>query len=55
MRIVMVKKIMADGQECKKCREVAQRLKENDEMRYIDEVIWADVNDSESAGYKVAK
>ena len=34
MKIVMVKKIMEDGQECKKCREVSERLKQNDEMQY---------------------
>ncbi len=54
MKIVMVKKLMEDGLECKKCQEVSARLKLNDELQYIDEIIWADVNDPESAGYKVA-
>ena len=55
MKIIMVKKIMEDGKECKKCLEVTQRLKQNDELQYIDKVVWADVNKPESAGYKIAK
>ena len=54
MKIIMVKKIMEDGQECKKCREVSERLEKSDELQYINQIIWADVNNPESAGYKVA-
>jgi hypothetical protein len=55
MKITMVKKIRDDGKECRKCQEVTQRLKENDEWTYIDRVVWADVNNPESEGYKLAE
>ena len=55
MKIIMVKKIMEDGQDCKKCREVSQRLEEGNELKFIDEIIYADVRDPDSNGIKVAK
>lgn len=55
MKITMVKKIMEDGKECKKCREVTERLEQNNELQYIDSILWADVNDHESEGFKIAE
>ena len=55
MNILMVKKILDDGSECKKCQEVYERLESNNEMRFIDKIIYADVRDSQSEGYKTAK
>ncbi len=55
MKITMVKKIKEDGKECKKCREVVQRLEQNNELQYINEILYADVNDPESAGCILAK
>jgi hypothetical protein len=55
MKITMVKKILEDGKECKKCQEVSQRLEQNDELQYINQIVWADVNNPESEGYKIAK
>ncbi len=55
MEIIMVKKIFEDGSECKKCSEVSERLKENDELKYIDKFAYADVRDSSSEGFKLAE
>jgi hypothetical protein len=54
MSITMVKKILEDGTECKKCQEVSERMEINDEMRHIDRVVYADVRDEKSEGYKIA-
>ncbi len=45
---------MEDGLECKKCREVSQRLEANGEMRFINKIIYADIRDSQSEGYQLA-
>ncbi|MFH1322003.1 MAG: hypothetical protein ABII90_15295 [Bacteroidota bacterium] len=50
----MVKKILKDGSECKKCKEVSERLEVNDEMRFIDRVAYADVRDPGSEGFQLA-
>jgi hypothetical protein len=55
MKIVMVKKILADGSPCKKCGEVLERLESSNLMRGIDEVIVADERDPSSAGLALAK
>jgi hypothetical protein len=54
MKITMVKKLLEDGSECKKCREVTERLKAHNEMNKIDRVVYADVRDTESEGFKLA-
>jgi hypothetical protein len=54
MSITMVKKILEDGTECKKCQEVSERMEINSEMRHIDRVVYADVRDKESEGYQIA-
>jgi hypothetical protein len=50
----MVKKILEDGTECKKCQEVCERMETNNEMQFIDRVVYADIRDHESEGYKLA-
>ncbi len=50
----MVKKILEDGSECKKCREVSERLSANDEMKFIDYIAYADVKNPESEGFLLA-
>lgn len=55
MRITLVKKILADGSPCGKCRDVEQKLKENDQEKYLDQVLIADERDPESAGMKLAR
>ncbi len=54
MEIIMVKKRMEDGSECKKCKEVHDRLEANDELKYINKTVYADVNDPQSEGMKLA-
>ncbi len=52
--ITLVKKIMADGEPCRKCLEVEQRLIGEGLMNRIDHVIIADERDSNSEGMKKA-
>ncbi|MFP4622277.1 MAG: hypothetical protein ACLFM7_13270 [Bacteroidales bacterium] len=55
MKITMVKKLLEDGSECKKCQEVTERLNAHNEMDKIDRIAYADVRDPESEGFKLAK
>lgn len=55
MKITMVKKIMEDGEECKKCREVSHRLKEGNELDLIDRIVFADMRDPDAEGNSLAK
>ena len=55
MKITLVKKILADGSPCAKCRDVQQKLEENDQLRFIDQTLIADVRDAQSPGMQVAK
>lgn len=55
MNITMVKKIMEDGQECKKCREVSERLESGGELAFINKIIYADMRDPSSEGHSVAE
>lgn len=55
MKITFVKKIKADGEPCRKCADVQDRLDSADQMRFIDEVIIADERDPESPGIQLAK
>lgn len=55
MKITLVKKILENGNECKKCIEVTERLKENDEMKLISEVVYADERDATSEGFILAQ
>ena len=48
--ITFVKKILADGEPCGKCRDVEQRLTEGDYWHAIDRVVVADERDPNSAG-----
>jgi hypothetical protein len=54
MHITFVKKIKADGEPCRKCAEVQQRLEENGQLSRIDEVVIADERDPSSAGMLLA-
>lgn len=53
--ITLVKKLLEDGSECKKCREVSERLQANDEMKYIDRIVFADERNPDSEGFKLAQ
>jgi hypothetical protein len=54
MHITFVKKIKANGEACRKCAEVQQRLEENQQLNRIDEVVIADERDPNSAGMLLA-
>src|SRR5262245_22119237 len=53
-QITFVKKILADGQPCGKCRDVEERLTEGDHWQAIDCVVVADERDSQSPGMQLA-
>ena len=55
MHITLVKKILASGEPCRKCRDVEQRLKDGGHWPRIDEVITADERDPNSPGMRLAK
>jgi len=50
MHVIMVKKKLADGSDCRKCNEVTQYLQSRGLWDRIDEVVWARENDPESPG-----
>ena len=53
--ITFVKKILADGELCKKCREVAERLESEGLLDFIDHIAIADERDADSEGVRLAK
>ncbi|QKX18339.1 hypothetical protein [Microbulbifer sp. YPW1] len=55
MRITLVKKVLADGSLCAKCNDVEQKLKENDQEKFLDEILIADERDLESPGMQLAQ
>ena len=55
MHITFVKKIKADGTECRKCIEVQSRLEKDGYIEKINTVVIADENDENSMGLKLAK
>lgn len=55
MRITLVKKVLADGSLCAKCNDVEQKLKENDQEKFLDEILIADERNPESPGMQLAQ
>jgi hypothetical protein len=53
-KITFVKKVLANGEPCGKCRDVEDRLTAGDHWRAIDDVIVADERDPNSRGMQVA-
>ncbi len=53
-KITLVKKILADGNPCKKCGEVLTRMESEDQMKHIDDVLVADERDPLSPGMVLA-
>jgi hypothetical protein len=53
-RITFVKKILADGSPCAKCRDVEARLEAGGHFASIDRVVVADERDPDSAGMRLA-
>jgi hypothetical protein len=54
MTVTFVKKIKVDGNPCRKCAEVEERLTTAGLMSKIDEVVIADERDAGSAGMRLA-
>ena len=54
MYIRMIKKILKDGQPCRKCLGIEERLIRNGLIDRIDEIIIADERDNNSQGMKLA-
>ena len=55
MHITFVKKILASGEPCQKCNDVARRLEESGQIARIDETLIADERDPDSAGMLLAR
>nr|WP_271407808.1 hypothetical protein [Pseudomonas sp. Q1-7] len=51
MRITLVKKVLADGQDCRKCRDVMERLERGGHLDRIDRILVADERNPASAGW----
>lgn len=54
MHIIMVKKRLANGEACPKCIQAEEMLRERGLWERIDEVVWAQEGDPESAGMRLA-
>jgi len=54
-RIVMVKKIMADGSPCAKCDEIEQRLRRDGWAARIERTVIADERHADSEGMQLAR
>jgi hypothetical protein len=50
MTITMVKKVLADGSECRKCAEATAHLESRGLSGRIDEIVWAHEGDPSSPG-----
>ena len=51
----MVKKILANGEPCKKCQDVERRLKEANYWAKLDAIVIANENDPKSEGMELAQ
>ncbi|SDH78666.1 hypothetical protein [Pseudomonas panipatensis] len=54
MRITLVKKVLADGQDCRKCKDVYRRLEKGGYLGRIDRILVADERNPSSAGWMAA-
>ena len=55
MHITFVKKLLASGEPCAKCRDVEERLERSGLMPRIDRVVVADERDDSSEGMRLAR
>ncbi len=55
MHITFVKKILANGEPCRKCRDVETRLDRSGHMSRIDRILIADERERESPGAMLAE
>jgi hypothetical protein len=54
MHITMVKKTLADGSDCRKCADASEYLQSRGLWDRVNDVIWADENDVDSPGMRLA-
>ena len=54
-KITFVKKILKDGQPCKKCAEVETRLRKTGQLQHINKIAIADERNPDSEGIKLAE
>lgn len=52
--ITFVKKILANGDLCKKCQDVFERMRSDGILTLIDHVVIADASDADSPGMQLA-
>ncbi len=55
MHITFVKKVLASGAPCAKCREVEARLERTGLLSRIDRIVVADERDESSEGMRIAR
>lgn len=53
-RILFVKKILAGGEPCRKCRDVEERLRRDGLMARVDEILVVRQDDGDSPGARLA-
>lgn len=53
MHLIMVKKKLKDGSDCRKCSETTDYLRARGLWDNVDEVIWAHEDDPESPGMQL--
>lgn len=52
--ITMVKKILADGTPCRKCRQVSERMERDGLMERVDRMVTTNESDPDSEGTRLA-
>ena len=55
MHIIMVKKRLADGSECRKCQEATAHLQSRGFWNHIAEIVWAHEDDHSSHGMVLSR
>ena len=55
MHITLVKKILKDGNPCRKCQDVLARLEKDDLINLVDDIAIADERDPISDGMRLAR
>ncbi len=55
MKITMIKKVMTDGNLCKKCQDVQERLENSGHIHRIDQFVTAIDGDPNSTGMLLAE
>ena len=52
--ITFVKKKLENGEWCAKCIDVSNRLEKDDTLKFVDRIVVADVNNTQSEGIQLA-